>query len=269
MAKFTVVTVCLNAENYIERTIKSVLNQEYVNIEYVIKDGNSCDKTNLIIEQYKDDFQQKGIELKHYIEKDNGIYDAMNRAIKVAEGDWIIFMNAGDIFFDSHVLKDVSQGDYADTVDVLYGHTMVELTKNNYKFIAVHDEKLIDEGMSLGHQAMFVKREILLQYQFNCNYKIAADYELCLRLVKSNKHFQRLNLIVARYSREGVSSRNVGLLRKECTDIKNTYKLEYKKSNGIFNKIASAIITVFPIFSDLKYCSNQMKRMAVSFKEDD
>ena len=267
MITFTVVTVCLNAEDDIEKTLKSVLEQQNASYEYIIQDGESCDKTKTIIEQYIPLFKKKNVVLKYHSEKDNGIYDAMNKAVQSADGEWVIFMNAGDLFFDCHVLEDVSRNGIYDAADVIYGHTMVELTKKNYKFVSVHDEKLLNQGMSMGHQAMFVKREILAKYQFDCNYRIAADYDLCLRLFRDNLCFERLNLIVVRYSREGISSREGGILKKECNAIKIKYKLEDKKVSGFMCKVVALIVYAFPFFSDMRYCINQMKRMGVTFQE--
>ena len=267
MVNVTIITVCLNAGKYIEKTINSILNQTYTDYEYIIQDADSQDNTNYIINTYKPLFENKGITLKHNIEKDSGIYDAMSKALNCAEGEWIIYMNAGDCFFSSSVLSDIFYRIIDSEIGVLYGHTMVELNRKNYKLVAIHDEQLLKSGMSMGHQSMLVRKSLLEKYGFNLKYKIAADYELCLNLYINNIKFLRLNLIVSRYSREGISSKLVGLHRKEVRAIKRDHGLPTPKDNYIIDKFADLIVICFPVLSDLKYCINQLNRMAITFKE--
>ena len=89
----SIITICFNAEQNIAKTMESVLNQTYHNIEYIIKDGKSLDRTNEIIEQYKEKFEKKGIRFLHIIQEDQGIYDAMNQAINSITGQYVIYMN--------------------------------------------------------------------------------------------------------------------------------------------------------------------------------
>jgi len=103
--KFTVVTAVFNAEDVIEKTIKSVLNQTYTPYEYLIIDGKSSDKTVEIIRKYSKHFEEKNITLKIVSEKDNGIYNAMNKGIDLAEGDFISFLNATSIFLFKSIFR--------------------------------------------------------------------------------------------------------------------------------------------------------------------
>ena len=108
---FSIITVCFNSEKTIERTIHSILNQSFLSFEYIIIDGKSEDKTNDIIQQYLPMFENRGIAVKYISEKDNGIFNAMNKGINMAEGVWIAFMNADDSYYDSEVLRDIFSDD--------------------------------------------------------------------------------------------------------------------------------------------------------------
>ena len=105
--KISVITVCLNSEKTIENALRSVLVQDYSSVEYIVIDGCSSDNTNVIVSDYEKDFVERGYDFIHLIEKDTGIFDAMNKGITIATGDWIIFLNSDDSFFDSHVLSQV------------------------------------------------------------------------------------------------------------------------------------------------------------------
>ena len=119
--KITVVTVCLNAEKTIQNTIESVLNQTYQDIEYIIMDGKSTDKTVEIVEKYKNDSKINFIS-----EKDNGLYKAMNKATKISSGEYIVFLNSGDTFCDNTVIADLVPYLHAD---IVYGNA-IRIYKN-------------------------------------------------------------------------------------------------------------------------------------------
>ena len=119
--KVSVITVCFNAEASIGNTLKSVLDQTYTDYEYVIVDGASKDNTLKIIEDYKAGFEAKGIKITVISEKDNGIYDAMNKAVKYCSGEWLIYLNADDSLADQDVLKDMFETKDYEGFDVVYG----------------------------------------------------------------------------------------------------------------------------------------------------
>lgn len=129
--KITVVTVCFNASETIKSTIESVLNQNYYDFEYVIVDGKSKDDTYKIVESYDKKFEEKNIKYMHNSEKDNGIFDAMNKAANIANGEWIIYMNADDTFYDNSVLSNISKY-LKDNADVVYGNTIRLKKRRSY-----------------------------------------------------------------------------------------------------------------------------------------
>lgn len=187
----SVVTVCYNAEKTIERTINSILNQSFLSYEYIIIDGKSEDKTNDIIQQYLPMFENKGIAVKYISEKDNGIFNAMNKGINMAEGVWIAFMNADDSYYDSEVLRDIFSDDRYEKYDIIYGST--NCISNNREEIQrpLKLDMRREEGPFV-HQSSFVKTEIMKQKHFDDKYRLAADYQLFLELWIEGRNFAEI-----------------------------------------------------------------------------
>lgn len=198
----SVVTVVFNGAKTLEQTIQSVVNQTYDNIEYIIIDGNSTDGTLDIIKKYEDkiDYWQS--------EPDNGIYDAMNKGIKLASGEWINFMNAGDMFFSDSVLKNIfyKKKEY-EKVDVIYGDVCINDT-------IVKPRKLYSFSYTLPfcHQASFTR--IFNDMQYSVKYKIISDYIFYKELYRNKAKFFYVNSPVSFFDASGISS-NWDLLMKE------------------------------------------------------
>lgn len=146
--KITVVTVCFNAEKVLEQTMLSVLSQTYKDIEYLVIDGGSKDGTLDIIKKYSD-------KVKWISEPDKGIYDAMNKAVKMASGEWINFMNAGDCFASIDVLENVFSKEYPEEVNFLYSDNWYEDEKG-IRTYAPHDHK----SLSLNHQSCIYRKSL-------------------------------------------------------------------------------------------------------------
>jgi len=196
--KISIITIVYNNSECIEDCIKSVLKQTYPNVEYIIIDGGSTDGTLDIIKKYKDRIDVV------VSEKDSGIYNAMNKGIHLVGGDWICFMNSGDIFYDSNVLTNILPN-IENSLDVVYGDW--EVRYENKKRVLKGDEDIenIWKGMLFSHQSCFVKKDILKQYKFNETNRITADYELFYTLYKANKKFRYIPMIVASVSAGGLS----------------------------------------------------------------
>ena len=194
----TVVTVCYNSVDMIEKTLKSVIEQSYSNKEYVVIDGASTDGTKKIVERYIDsiDFFMS--------EPDNGIYHAMNKAVGVAKGEWIIFMNAGDVFVDNAVLEKVSYS-LSATIDVLYGDI---LTSRNTELVLKEAPSEIKSmhRMPFCHQAVFTRTSLLRSFPFDEKYKMSADFKLYKQLNRENATFRKLSLPITIYDRTGLSN---------------------------------------------------------------
>lgn len=199
--RITVITVCYNAEESIERAVKSVVEQDYGDVEYIIIDGASTDHTIEIIRRY-----EKQISV-FVSEPDAGIYDAMNKGIERATGDYVYFLGADDWLIDSHVLTDVTEfiqrnpGYSLYMGDVILYYDKLRLIKKANVNLTVEDIKY---GHMCSHQGLFSKRS-LFEKGFDTRYKIAADYEFVLRNVVEGIPFCVMHIYVAYYNLFGAS----------------------------------------------------------------
>ncbi|WP_172917224.1 glycosyltransferase family 2 protein [Capnocytophaga canis] len=194
----SIVTVSFNALKTIEQTILSVVNQTYPNIEYIIIDGGSTDGTVDIIKKYED-------KIAYWVsEPDKGIYDAMNKGIEKASGEWINFMNSGDEFYNENVLRDVFLKENLKEVDVLYGDVVVKLPKKEVLKKATPLQN-IEKWMVFCHQSTFVRTKLHRENFFNITYKICADYDFFLKLYRKRKKFRYLSKVISKFLHGGVS----------------------------------------------------------------
>lgn len=201
--KVSIITVCFNAEEFIESCIKSVISQDYNDIEYIIIDGNSTDTTLQIINSYK-----KNIS-KIISEKDKGIYDALNKGIKLATGDVIGFLHADDFFASNNVLSTIVSTFIKFKAHIVYGNLDYVDRENPSKIIRKwrsqeFNEKLILFGWMPAHPTVYIKKEIYKEHGlFDTNYKYAADYDLLIRF------FYKTNFI-KKYLSEVIIKMRVG-----------------------------------------------------------
>jgi glycosyltransferase involved in cell wall biosynthesis len=197
----SVITVVYNNVIDIERTILSVLNQTYKEIEYIVVDGKSTDGTLAIIEKYKDRIATL------ISEKDNGIYDAMNKGLAAASGDYVIFMNSADEFYATDTVMNVFTA--ADDADIYYGETeMIDdqgnsLGQRRHKAPATFTWRSFKYGMSISHQAIYIKRSLVELY--DPQYQLSADIDWILRAAKKAKTIVNVNRYVAKYQVGGMS----------------------------------------------------------------
>ena len=194
----TVVTVCYNSEELIEKTLRSVTNQNYSNKEYVVIDGASTDNTLKIIESFKE-FIDTLVS-----ESDNGIYHAMNKAVANAMGEWIIFMNAGDVFVNNNILEEVSDFLQED-IDVLYGDILV-LKEGKLIVKEAPSEISNFHRMPFCHQAVFTHTSLLKSFSFDEKYKFSADFKLYKQLKHEKITFNKIHLPITVYDRTGISN---------------------------------------------------------------
>ncbi len=231
MQKISIITVCKNAENSIERTIKSVINQIYENIEYIVIDGQSTDGTIQIIEKYQD-------KITYFIsEPDSGIYNAMNKSIQIASGDYLLFLNAGDCLFDSNTIKRIFIK--AKDEELVFGDVLL-LKKGKPFFIKKIPEKLTDFFLindTLPHQGTFFSKRIFDKFDgYRELYKISADYDLILHSIKNGLSYKKVKGIISIVEFEGLNSNrtNIGLREAERREIQAQFY-----QNNTFLKILS------------------------------
>lgn len=202
--KVTIITVCKNAQDTIERTIQSVIAQDYQDIEYLIIDGGSTDETLNIVNQYR---RQIDTIIS---EPDKGLYYAMNKGIEKSNGDILYFLNSGDMLFKTNTISTVVKVFEKNKVDIIYGN-IVLYNPNQPQKLIIRSQKNISNFFlghdTIYHQSIFTKKHIFVKYgKFNTQYKLLSDYEWILRLFikhKVSNHY--LNQIVAKFLRGGLS----------------------------------------------------------------
>lgn len=217
--KISVITVVYNAEKHIGRTIESVLGQSYNNIEYIIIDGESTDRTMELIGGYK------GIQ-RVLSEPDNGLYDAMNKGMKAATGDYVWFLNAGDQIFSRDTVEQMVGG-LKGTPDIIYGGTMIinqaqeEIGDRRLKPPERLSWKSFRQGMVVCHQSILVKREIAPE--FNLEYRLSADIDWAIRSAKAATVIHNSGLVLSRFLEGGLTARNIRAGLKERFRIMSGY----------------------------------------------
>lgn len=198
----SIITVCYNSEKTIRKTIASVYEQTYKNIEYIIVDGNSTDETMKIIEEYKPLF---GERLKVVSEPDKGIYDAMNKGIALAKGTIIGLINSDD-YYEKNAVELVVNNMSHEKYQVIYG--MLRFIKGNkVDYISLVTPEFLEER-PMNHPSCFVTKAIYEDYgMFDLQYKYVADYDFCYRLKKIQEiKFIPVYEILSNFAEGGVSS---------------------------------------------------------------
>jgi len=184
--KISIITVCLNSADTIEDTIRSILSQDYKDIEYIVVDGNSSDGTLDILTKYRD-------QIHEYIsEPDKGVYDAMNKGIKLSNGDIIATLNADDVYADETIVGRMVEFMRSNGLDAAYGD-LVYVDRNNIDRIArfwkvgVYKKGAFCYGWVMPHPTFFCQKKIFEKYgYFNEQFQTAADFELMLRFIEKH-----------------------------------------------------------------------------------
>ena len=229
MKTLSIITVCLNCEFEIKETLKSVCSQlssEIVDkVELILVDGQSMDGTVETAKKMTEKLKYMGVSVEFLSEPDSGIYDAMNKGLKMAAGKWVYMLNAGDIFHPDFCLKELL--DFLDKTlaDVVYGNTL-------RKSLAYEEEwipgpvYMIKRGMIFCHQSVFIKRT-LQENHYDLSYKLCADYDLVSRLYVGGKKFVHFNEMVSVYSLEGITAKaKMVETYQETYSIRKKYYLE-------------------------------------------
>lgn len=204
---FSVITVTYNAEQTILPTLQSVSSQTCTDYEHLIVDGASTDNTLSFVKEFGTS------RISVISEPDKGLYDAMNKGITAACGDYLIFLNAGDSFFEPDTLQLLKRQLEAEKFpDIIYGETALCDKEGN--FIGMRrlktPEKLtwksFKSGMLVCHQAFIVRREIAQPYDLT--YRFSADFDWCIRCMKQAKNIYNSRLVIVRYLSEGLTTQN-------------------------------------------------------------
>ena len=222
MIKFTIITCTFNAEKELPQTLQSVMRQDYPHVEHLIIDGASKDNTLTYVQKYQNSSEtiDNGHKILLISESDKGLYDAMNKGLKKATGDFILFLNAGDKFHDNNTLSlIVSAAEKEEKLPgIIYGNT--NIINNEGKFL--HPRRLhppttlswksFRKGMLVCHQAFFTSKELTNNCLYNLSYHYSADFDWCIRIMKLAEQ-QKLpitntNIIITDYLEGGLTTKN-------------------------------------------------------------
>lgn len=226
--KITVATVTFNAASLLGRTIESVENQDYPHVEHVIVDGLSHDGTSELLQNYsrRNAAAHSSHTLRIVSEPDSGLYDAMNKAIRMATGHYILFLNAGDKFHSTDTLRhiaDIARSNAYGRKEellpaVIYGNT--NIVDNNGRFLRERrltppehlSWKSFRNGMLVCHQAFFARTDLARQNLYRLKYRFSADYDWCIRIMRQAERdkmpLTNAHIVVADYLEGGLTTKN-------------------------------------------------------------
>lgn len=270
----SIITVAFNAKEQLNKTLESVLAQrcdndvQFTGCECIVVDGGSTDGSAELLEGYRDRFAKAGIHFDARSEKDNGIYDGMNKGIRRASGDWVYFLNAGDVLYDKGVLQ-LIEGKLADAdkdgIDIVYGdvcsiagdvaenaHTAENENAHGagnapssdtqrHIMRSSGDINVIKKNLPFCHQAVFTRRSLHDEMMYSLNYRLAADDELFLKAYTKGAAFRYIPVVVAEFALDGASNRNRKQLFLEYERIHKEYGLAKRG-------IAGALLHVWGLF---------------------
>ena len=225
MTKFSIITITYNAEAFLPRTVESVLSQHYRDIEHIIIDGASTDSTLSVAQDYmqRSYAAQNGHEVRIVSEPDNGLYDAMNKGLRQASGDYICFLNAGDFFPNANVLdtivsRSLTGKSRQQLPAVIYGNT--DIVDNDGNFLR-HRRlapprnltwRSFRKGMLVCHQAFYARLDIARTVPYDTRYRYSADVDWCIRVMKEAERMGAglayVDSVVANYTQEGQTTKH-------------------------------------------------------------
>ncbi len=223
MIKFTVITCTYNAAAVLQRTLDSVQGQTYQEVEHIIVDGASTDDTMAMAMEYKrrnDDDDESLHEITVVSEPDRGLYDAMNKGLRMATGNYVLFLNAGDTFPSAETLENVEAtvGEGETLPAVLYGETDIVDTNGNFIRHRRHAAparlswRSFIHGMLVCHQAFYARTDLARQTPYNLEYRYSADVDWCIRIMKLGKQqklpIRNVGMVVANFLEGGMSRQN-------------------------------------------------------------
>jgi glycosyltransferase involved in cell wall biosynthesis len=205
MKQITIVTVCYNSEKTIEKTFQSLLNQTQTDFEYIVIDGASTDNTLSLIQKYQPMF---GTRMKYISEKDSGIYDAMNKGIAISTGTYIGLLNSDD-WYEPHTVKSIQNAINENTPhEIGFYYGMIRIIKEQQEYmIRRHNPAFFTEGHGfIQHPATFISRKAYESVGlYDTRYKVCADQDLMLRLVKSGITHKPIDVVLTNFTQNGIT----------------------------------------------------------------
>lgn len=224
--KVSIITIAYNSEASIVKTIESVLTQSYGHIEYLIIDGDSSDGTVAAAERYRKAFAEKGIEYHIYSEPDHGIYDAMNKGIRLASGDIIGFLNCGD-WYESGTINTAVRVFRKTDCELMFGNIRIHKKDGSHFVKRAKQRKYYQTSRDWNHPTMFVRSELHKRFPF-IDLGIHDDYGFYLKMRKQNRRIVVVNKVLANFSMGGAS--NNKSLREAMKRIQDRYQYCYRRN---------------------------------------
>ena len=217
----SVITVCFNSEKTIKKTIDSVLKQTLKNFEYILVDGKSTDNTLQIIKSYENEFYERNIPYKIISEKDNGIYDAINKGISLCNGKLVGILNSDD-WYQKDTLETIYEKYSKDEADVY--HANLNIYSSHNKFIiekTPNTSKAIYRKMPFFHPTCFIKKEVYNTIgNYSLKYKICSDYDFIIKLIKSNYKIVYINKALVNFRLGGASTTSIDNALQEAHKVR-------------------------------------------------
>lgn len=193
MEKVSIIIATYNSEKTIENSVKSVLNQDYKNIELIVVDGSSTDNTINILKKFKN--------IICISEKDKGVYDAFNKGIKISQGNWLYFLGSDDVLYKNDVITKVFANKNLNKVDIILGKILFDSSRIHNSFF---NWSLFFRN-STHHQSCFYKKSNFKNFEYDSSFKISSDYELNLKMYLKKRKALYVNDIIANVSTQGIS----------------------------------------------------------------
>lgn len=209
----TIITVCFQARGQLHKTMESILCQTWTRLEYLVIDGGSDDGTKELLAQSAGRFNDVDIPFRFLSEPDQGIYDAMNKGSRMAEGKWLLFLNAGDLLARKDTLERVF-ADVSEDAEILYGDALCTYQGKTKRYQALPLDHLRYE-MAFCHQSAFILKELAMALPYDTSYKVCADHHFFLSVYLQGKVFVYRPLAVCIYEIAGYSDKNKMAAHKE------------------------------------------------------
>tara|TARA_S200000501_G_scaffold97106_1_gene90405 strand:- start:9280 stop:10062 length:783 start_codon:yes stop_codon:yes gene_type:complete len=239
--RISIITIVYNRKEDLRKTLENISNQDFLAKELIVIDGESTDGTLEIIEEYSND-----IDI-FISEKDQGIYDAMNKGVLNASGQWLNFMNAGDCYFNKNILSTIFKENHSSDIDLMIGDTIIDYGDFRKEF-KVQSLDSIWKGARFIHQSVFIDRKFQLENLYNIDNKIGGDFEFFYNSIKRNANIKILNKFISIFEAGGVSD------KKRISSIYGNMKVvmlddpSFLKGFFYFNKILVEISKIFMKF---------------------
>lgn len=223
--ELSIVTICYNCKDDLAKTLNSVESQIVLDnnilkrVEYLIVDGASNDGTLVVARNWKNTTNHENLDINIYSEKDNGIYDAMNKGIGLSKGKWVLLLNAGDTFHSANDLNSLMTFLKSQQSDIVYAN-YCRVNEYGVRFTTIQNLSVLEQTMIFCHQATVVRKKLYEEYMYDLSYKLVADYAFFLKAYLNKKKFSYFDYFLADYDVNGESAKQMLNTYKEIRKVR-------------------------------------------------